>query len=151
MWSTGLGEFVTQSEIYNRNYETCCSEHWFLSFGVMLAIWLIAMVFAVISIVALWKIFTKAGQPGWAAIIPIYNYYIMLKIAGRPGWWLLLYFIPLVQIIVSAIVAMDIAQAFGRSKTFGVVALWLFSIIGYLILGFGNDTYKGAPNQPTAQ
>src|ERR1700690_1558250 len=49
----------------------------------------------VFEIVCLWKVYQKAGQPGWASIIPIYNAYILLKIAGRPGWWLLLYFVPL--------------------------------------------------------
>ena len=106
---------------------------------------LFALALMAISVVSFWKVFEKAGQPGWASIIPIYNIYILLKIAGRPGWWLLLYLIPVVNIVVQAIVAIDSAKAFGKSSTFGIVGLWLFSFIGYMILGFGDATYKGAP------
>jgi hypothetical protein len=55
--------------------------------------------FMVLMIASVWKVFTKAGQPGWAAIIPFYNLYIMVKIAGKPGWWtLLIIFLPLIPI-----------------------------------------------------
>ncbi|WNV90558.1 DUF5684 domain-containing protein [Umezawaea sp. Da 62-37] len=100
-------------------------------------------IFGVLAIVALWKIFTKAGKPGWAAIIPIYNIYTMLKVAGRPGWWLIWYIIPFVNIVVSIIVALDLAKSFGKSGVFGFFGLWVFNIIGYLMLAFGNSTYQG--------
>ena len=106
--------------------------------GLLLIIYLAV---AVLSVAGTWKTYSKAGKPGWAAIIPIYNAYILLKIAGRPGWWLLLYIIPIANIIVSLIVSIDVAKAFGRSEVFGVVALWLFGFVGYPILGFGDDTY----------
>lgn len=109
----------------------------------MAAMWLVWLVVLVVAIVAMWKIFAKAGQPGWAAIIPIYNIYITLKIVGRPGWWVLLYFIPLVQIVVSLVVSIDLAKSFGKSDLFGVVGLWLFSLIGYLMLAFGSAKYVG--------
>ena len=98
---------------------------------------------AILMIAALWKVFSKAGEAGWKAIIPFYNIYILLKIVGRPGWWLILYIIPLVQIVISLVVAIDLAKSFGKSDVFGVVGLWLFSIIGYLMLGFGSAEYKG--------
>ena len=50
---------------------------------------IISLVICVLIIAAMWKVFTKAGHPGWACLIPIYNIYILCKIAGRPGWWLL--------------------------------------------------------------
>ena len=103
-------------------------------------IWLVVMV---IVITAMWKVFVKAGRPGWVAIIPFYNTYVLLKMVGRPGWWLILMFIPLVNIVILLLVSIDMAKAFGRSTTFGVVGLWLFSLIGYLILGFGSDKYIG--------
>jgi hypothetical protein len=62
------------------------------------------LIYAVVivgTIAGAWKIFEKAGQPGWAAIVPFYNTYILLKIAGRPGWWLLLYLIPLVNLVIA--------------------------------------------------
>lgn len=108
--------------------------------GVWLFVWLAVLV---VAIIAMWKIFTKAGEAGWKSIIPIYNIYIMLKIVGRPGWWLLLYLVPFVNIVISLVVAIDLAKSFGKSDLFGVVAVWLFSLIGYLMLGFGEAEYKG--------
>ena len=97
----------------------------------------------IIVVIGLWKIFTKADEPGWAAIIPIYNYYVILKIVGRPWWWLLLLLIPIVNLIVSIIVAIDLAKSFGKDAAYGVILLWLFSVIGYLILGYGDAQYQG--------
>jgi hypothetical protein len=99
--------------------------------------------FAILFIVGGWKVFQKAGQPGWAVLIPIYNAYILLKIAGRPGWWLLLLFIPLVNIAIGVVVSIDVAKAFGQSALFGVILIFLLGGIGYLILGFGNYSYQG--------
>lgn len=96
-----------------------------------------------IVVVGLWKVFTKAGEPGWAAIIPIYNYYVILKIVGRPWWWLLLLLIPIVNLVVSIIVAIDLAKSFGKDAAYGVILLWLLNAIGYLILGFGDAEYQG--------
>jgi hypothetical protein len=107
----------------------------------------IAVVLAIIVIVAFWRMFQKAGRPGWAAIIPVYNTYTLIKVAGRPGWWLLLYFIPVVNLIIHVVVCIGVAKAFGRSTVFGVVGLWLFSVIGYMMLGFGSDQYQGARPQ----
>jgi Family of unknown function (DUF5684) len=98
---------------------------------------------AVITLIGCWRVFTKAGQPGWAVLIPIYNAYIVLKIAGRPGWWLLLFLVPVVNIAIGIIVAVDVAKAFGQSAMFGFFLLFLFGAIGYLILGFGDYSYRG--------
>ena len=62
---------------------------------------IIGLIIALFMIIAMWKVFTKAGQPGWGCIIPIYNAYLMIKIACKPGWWLLLFFIPVVNLVVS--------------------------------------------------
>lgn len=97
----------------------------------------------ILIVAGLWKTFVKAGQPGWAAIIPIYNIFVWLQIAGRPGWWLLLFFIPFVNIVISLLVAIDIAKSFGKDALYGVILLWLFGAIGYLILGFGDAQYQG--------
>lgn len=106
---------------------------------------LIFLVIIVFFIVAYWRLFTKAGEPGWGAIIPIYNLYLYCKIAGRPEWWLILLFIPFVNIVFSLILAMDIAKAFSKSSGFGI-GLWLLSFIFVPILAFGSATYtKPAP------
>jgi hypothetical protein len=120
--------------------------------------WMFAVVLWLIVILAFWQVFVKAGKPGWASIIPIYNVYVLLKIAGRPGWWLLLYLIPIVNLVVNIIVSIDVAKAFGKSAAFGVVGLWIFSVFGYVMLGYGDATYRGpsaagstaAPARPAA-
>lgn len=115
---------------------------------------LVMLAIVVVLIIGFWKTFAKAGQPGWAAIIPIYNIYIMTKIAGRPGWWVLLFFVPIANFVVAIVLAIDIAKSFGQSAVFGVLLLFLLSGIGYLILGFGNYRYVGpaaaAPTPVTA-
>ena len=108
--------------------------------GVFMLIWLAILI---VAIAAGWKVFEKAGQPGWAVIIPFFNIYIMLKIVGRPAWWLLLMLIPLVNVVISVIVAIDMAKSFGQSAAFGVVLLFLLGGIGYLILAFGSARYLG--------
>lgn len=107
---------------------------------VFIVVWLAV---AVLMIAAMWKVFTKAGQPGWASLIPIYNIYIMCKIAGRPGWWVLLMFIPLVNIIIAIILLIDISKSFGMGVGFGLGLIFL-GIIFWPILGFGSATYQGA-------
>ena len=104
---------------------------------------LFALAIVVLVIAGFWKVFVKAGHPGWAAIIPIYNIYILLKIAGRPGWWLLLFLIPIVSLVIAIIVAIDVAKSFGKGTGFGVGLAFLGPIF-YPILGFGDATYQGA-------
>jgi hypothetical protein len=106
--------------------------------------WIIVLV---IIFASLWRIFTKASKPGWAAIIPFYNIYIQLKIINRPGWWLILYFIPIVNFVIGLIIAVDIARAFGKSSAFGVFGLFIFSFIGYPMLAFGDAKYQGSPQR----
>jgi hypothetical protein len=104
---------------------------------------LLYLAILVLVIAGFWKVFTKAGHPGWASIIPIYNLYILLKIAGRPGWWLLLFIIPIVGFVIAIIVAIDVAKSFGKGTGFGV-GLAFLSPIFYPILGFGDAVYQGA-------
>ena len=103
---------------------------------------LFGLAFGIIALIGCWKVFEKAGQPGWACIVPIYNVYILLKIAGRPGWWLLLYLIPVVNFVIAIVVAIDVAKAFGQSAMFGFFLLFLFAVVGFLMLGFGNYQYR---------
>ena len=108
---------------------------------------LFVLAVAAVFVIGMWKTFEKAGQPGWACLIPIYNMYILMTIAGRPAWWLLLFFIPLANLVVAFIVAIDIAKAFGKSAAWGVILLGLLGGIGYLILGFGEARYLGPPQR----
>jgi uncharacterized protein DUF5684 len=103
---------------------------------------LFALALAAVVIIGWWKLFEKAGEPGWAAIIPIFNVIVLVKIAGRPLWWVVLFFIPIANIIAAIVIAMDIAKAFGQSAAFGLILNFLLGGIGYLILGFGNYQYR---------
>lgn len=98
----------------------------------------------IIFFAGLWKTFTKAGQPGWGALIPFYNLYLLIKIAGRPGWWFILMLIPLVQIIVGIIVDLDIAKNFGKGVGFAIGLIFL-PFIFFPILGFGSAEYNPMP------
>jgi hypothetical protein len=106
------------------------------------AILFIYLAFLVLVVVGMWKIFAKAGEEGWKAIIPFYNVYVLLRIVGRPGWWLILFFIPFVNFIMWIIVANDASKSFGKGIGF-TVGLILLSPIFILILGFGDARYVG--------
>jgi hypothetical protein len=104
--------------------------------------WICYFAVIILLIAAIWKVFSKAGQPGWAAIIPIYNLYVMCKVAGRPGWWLLLCLIPFLNLIILIILNFDIAKKFGKSGGFAV-GMILLPFIFWPILGFGSAQYQG--------
>jgi len=87
-------------------------------------------------------VFAKAGQPGWAAIVPIYNAVVLLQITGRPLWWIILFMIPLANIIVGILVAVDLAKSFGQSTGFALGLVFL-GFIFFPILGFGSARYLG--------
>ena len=107
--------------------------------------WVFVIVVTVLGIVAQWKVFTKAGKPGWACLIPIYNIIVLLEIVGRPLWWIILAFVPLANIIISIMILVDLAKAFGQGGGFAV-GLILLAPIFWLILAFGSATYQGPPN-----
>ena len=108
---------------------------------------IVYLAIVVLEIAAFWRVFAKAGQPGWAAIVPIYNSIVMLKIAGRPAWWFLLFFLPVVNFVVAVIMLIDLARAFGKGAGFAIGLLFL-SIIFFPILGFGSAQYLGPAAPP---
>lgn len=105
---------------------------------------LLGIAVAVLSIVALWKIFEKAGEPGWAAIIPFYNLYVLFKITWGSGWKFLLLLIPIANLVIAIITMVKLAKAFGKSGGFAVGLIFL-SVIFYYILAFDSSTYIGVP------
>ena len=105
------------------------------------------LVIYAIAVIPFWVIFTKAGQPGWPALIPIYDLYILLKVVGRPGWWLILYFIPLVNIVILIVVYNDLSKSFGHGVGFTLGLIFL-SLIFLYILAFGSSTYRGPSAAP---
>lgn len=112
--------------------------------GVFPLFMLVAVVFIIAS---LWKVFAKAGQPGWAAIVPIYNLVVLCKVANRPVWWVVLMLVPVVNFFVLALLSMDVAKAFGKGAGFGL-GLWLFGFVFYPMLAFGKAQYQGGQPQP---
>lgn len=97
----------------------------------------------IVLIASIWKVFVKAGKPGWAAIIPIYNLIVMLEIAGKPVWWFLLFLIPFVNFIIAIMVMIAIAEKFGKGVGFAL-GLALLGFVFWPILGFGDAQYEGA-------
>lgn len=108
----------------------------------LIPLFLFLTALAIVEIVALWKVFAKAGEPGWAAIVPIYNTYVMTKIAGYNPVLFLLFLVPLVNIVFGIMVMLGIGRAFGKSTGWSILLLVFFNVIGMLILGFGNDQYR---------
>jgi hypothetical protein len=105
---------------------------------------LVDLAIAVLLIVAWWKIFAKAGKPGWAAVVPFYNYFVGFEVAGMSGWWVLSFlFFPLL-IVMGIIALVKIAQNFGKGVGF-ILGLIFLNPIFVCILAFGDATYKGPP------
>ena len=107
-----------------------------------LGFFLVWLVLLVLMIASVWTVFTKAGQPGWTVLIPIYNGIVWLRVAGKPWWWLFLFLIPLVNIIVGIIAAIDMAKKFGKGTGFGI-GLAFLGFIFYPILAWGDAQYQG--------
>ena len=110
--------------------------------GAVLLLTLIYLAVVVLVIASMWKVFTKAGKPGWAAIVPIYNTIVLLEIVGKPTWWIILLLIPPVNIIVLLIVINELSKSFGRGvgTTLGLIFL---GFIFWPILAFGSAQYQG--------
>ena len=116
-----------------------------------LAIFLIPLLaLVVLTIAGMWGVFQKAGKPGWAVLVPVYNIVVLLEIVGRPVWWVFLFFLGLIpfvgwigSLVVSIIVMNDLAKTFGKDVGYTLLLIFL-PFVGYMILGFGDAKYKGA-------
>lgn len=104
----------------------------------LMIVWL-AVVLLIVA--AMWKVFVKAGEPGWAAIVPIYNVLVILKIAGKPMWWIILFFVPIVNFVIAIMVAVSFAQAFGKGVGFAL-GLVILPFIFYPLLAWGDAGYR---------
>jgi len=111
--------------------------------GMAIGLILFYLAIILILIVAYIKIFMKANRKWWEAIVPVYNSYVLLKIVGRPGWWLLLWFIPFVNIVISIIVMIDLAKAFGKGVGTGLGLMFLSPIFAPLMAFSDSYKYKG--------
>ena len=109
-------------------------------FGTMYS--LFVLIVAIFFVACGWQIFTKAGKPGWAVLIPIYNIVVMLEIIGKPIWWLLLFFIPFVNLIISIWTTNLLVKSFGKSEGF-TIGMVLLPFVFYPVLAFGSSQYQG--------
>ena len=105
----------------------------------------------VLMFVSIWHIFKKSGKPGWASIIPIYNSLIWLEISERPTWWIILLFIPIVNLVVSIIVNESLGKKFGKSSAFGALGLSFLPFIFYPILASPKTKYMDKDIQELKQ
>ncbi|SJZ35062.1 hypothetical protein SAMN02745119_00170 [Trichlorobacter thiogenes] len=103
---------------------------------------LLYLVMIVAAIAGMWKVFEKAGQPGWAAIVPIYNLFILLQIVNKPVWWIVLLLIPLINIVILIMVSIALAEKFGKGGGFAVGMVFL-PFVFYPMLGFGDERFQG--------
>jgi hypothetical protein len=110
--------------------------------GAVVGIFCLALLLVMIG--SAWRVFTKAGQPGWAILVPIYNLVVLMRIIGKPGWWWLLMYIPIYGIWIAWKTVSLLAQSFGQSTGFALGMLFLGPIF-YPILGFGSARYSGPP------
>ena len=102
---------------------------------------LVELALIALAIAGAWKTFEKAGQPGWAAIIPIYNFYVMCLMARKPGWWVVLMLIPVVNLVIGFLVLHEVSKAFGCGVGMTLLLLFL-PFVGFPVLGFGEASYS---------
>ncbi len=117
--------------------------------GTFMLVWLAVVV---VSIIGMWKVFEKAGKPGWVSIIPVYNYWVLAEIAGKPGWWALVFLLawipvlgPIAALVVAVLISIELAKAFGKDPAYAAL-LVLVPFVGFPMLGFGDAKYTA----PTA-
>lgn len=110
--------------------------------GVFGAIMFVYVAVMLVMVISGWVIFTKAGKPGWAAIVPIYNIIVLLEIVGRPLWWIVLLLIPFVGFIVGILLMIDLAKSFGKDIGYAI-GLILLGPVFMPMLAFGDAKYVG--------
>ncbi|MFO0933557.1 MAG: DUF5684 domain-containing protein [Planctomycetota bacterium] len=108
---------------------------------------LVGLPFILFVFVGVWKAFAKAGEPGWAAWVPVYNIYVVCRIAGRPARWMLLLLVPIVNAVIALTLGIDVARRFGKNAGFGI-GLVVLPAIFWPILGFGRATFDEPPPGP---
>ncbi len=102
------------------------------------------VVLMVLMVASYWKIFAKAGKPGWASIVPIYNLVVYLQMVNRPVWWIVLFFVPIVNIVIAIVLVHDLSKSFGKGMGWTLGLLFL-GIVFVPVLAFGSDQFVGRP------
>lgn len=110
----------------------------------------VAALLYVLTVIAWWRIFSKAGEPGWKSLIPFYNLFILVRIADQNGWKALLFLVPVVGEVYAVLLQFRLAQAFGKGLGFGFGLLFLNTVFLYL-LAFGDARYVRRPGLSVAR
>ena len=114
-----------------------------VSLVIFLVMFIIYIPIIVLMVVSIWKIYTKAGKPGWASLVPIYSDITMMEVIGRPGWWFLVYMVPVLGLYLAIVDKITLAKCFGKSSGFAV-GLILLPILFYPMLAFSKTAqYQG--------
>lgn len=103
---------------------------------------LVAVALAALLIASSWKVAVKTGHPGWTVLVPVYNVYVLTRAVGRPAWWIALMFVPGVNLVVAAVLLVDLARSFGKDIGFAVGLILLHPLF-LAVLGFGSAQYVG--------
>lgn len=135
-------------------YTTTTTESAEAPVGVAIGLFLGSLVVYALFAWVLSRIFVKANRKGWPAWVPIYNSWVLFEIAGKPGWWVLLNFIPfvgsLIYFVLLIIASVEIAKRFGKGTAFAIFGLIIFSIVGYIMLAFGKAEYNDGGISPSS-
>lgn len=136
-------DFDSFNTEFNTTTDTTTGAEAAVAVGFLLFMLFFWVVFYVFFSFCLMKIFQKANRKdAWAAWIPVYNSWVMFEVAGRPGWWAIASFIPIVGLVLSIIAMIDLAKSFGKGGGFAALLI-LLPVIGMPILAFGSDKYIG--------
>lgn len=109
--------------------------------GMSLIMWVISLAIGIFSIITMWKVFAKAGKPGWASLIPIYNLVVLFQVSGMSPWYILLMCIPIANLVVAILLNVKLAEKFGKTGGFAVGLIFL-NVIFMAILAFGDAEYQ---------
>lgn len=129
--------------MYEYDYEIVSNN---ITGGLFAGYTIVVLALGILGIVCNWKIYAKAGQPGWGALIPIYNVYLLFKITWGNGWYFLLTLIPIANVVIAILTQVKLAKVFGKDSGFAVGLIFL-SFIFLPILAFDKSEYVGVPQQ----
>lgn len=104
---------------------------------------IVTLVITLIAIVGWWKLFSKAGYPGFLALIPLVNVVVYIMVGGRPWWWIILMLIPFINIIILFLVHLSVAERYGQGVLYAFGLFFLMPVFA-IILGFGPFEYREA-------
>lgn len=107
----------------------------------------LTIAFIVLEVIGLWGVFAKAGRPGWWALVPIFDLFVLLRVVGRPWWLAVLFFVPFVDLVVAIVVYYALAKSFGKGVAY-TVGLLVLGFVFVPVLGFGSAEYLGPGGAP---